>query len=381
MVSERNLTKEEAAQSTGRCGSHRYVKFTPQICNVHRAWKLLAPVILRRRKDDCGEDIVKKVRLVVRVPMGLSQAAAYQFHLKAKYLDKNGMPAIGAKLQALRVAAANPASELLIRPEHDVTPGAPRSPYTYIPKVASALELIRQALERREQVMLGNAFQNGLDVFSARLNEAGVKHLVLDGRISQRRRGELARLFKRGCPRAVDEGLIDRTSDYPVLLAGQECMAELHSFNYCNNVILTAYSWAFDKFEQFINRAHRLNSPWQVNVWSVICDGSIDRRLEGGIHEKKDAAELVLDGHLLGEHSTEVNLFELLDIARREFKSVKTSDEDELEQSWPLLRAALGKAFLKWQKMFVREVIPSIEAPCTQSCTLPLWRQRFIRRE
>src|SRR5580698_2927767 len=200
--------------------------------------------------------------------------------------------------------------------------------------------------------MLGSAFQNGLDVFSARLNEAGVKHLMLDGRISQRRRGELARLFKRGCPRAVDEGLIDRASECPVLLAGQECMAELHSFNYCNNVILTAYSWAYDKFEQFINRAHRLNSPWTVNVWSIICDGSIDRRLEGGIHEKKDAAELVLDGNLLGEHSTEVNLFELLDIARRELKSVKTSDEDELEQSWPLLRAALGKAFLKWQKMF-----------------------------
>jgi hypothetical protein len=52
--------------------------------------------------------------------------------------------------------------------------------------------------------------------------------------------------------------------------------------------------------KQFINRVHRPNSPWQVNVWSVICDGSIDRRPEGGIHEKKDAAELVLDGHLLG---------------------------------------------------------------------------------
>ena len=113
------------------------------------------------------------------------------------------------------------------------------------------------------------ATDNPSRVFSARLNEAGVKHLVLDGRMSQRRRGELARLFKRGCPRAVDEGLIDRASEYPVLLAGQECMAELHSFNYCNNVILTAYSWAFDKFERFINRAHRLNSPWQVNVWSV----------------------------------------------------------------------------------------------------------------
>ena len=40
----------------------------------------------------------------------------------------------------------------------------------------------------------------------------------------------------------------------------------------------------------------------------------------------------MLDGHLLGEHSAEVNLFELFDIARMEFKNVKTLDEEELEQ-------------------------------------------------
>jgi SNF2 family DNA or RNA helicase len=193
-----------------------------------------------------------------------------------------------------------------------------------------------------------SAFQNGLDVFSARLKEAGVPHLVLDGRLSQKRRGELARLFKQGPPRAVAEELIGRCGTHPVALCGAECMAELHSFHLCNNVILTAYSWAFDKFEQGINRAHRLNSPWPVNVWSVVCDGSIDRKLEAGIHEKKDAAELVLDGHLLGETPAEVNLHELLRIAQSEFKSVKTIDEEELERDWPRLRAALGKAFLKW---------------------------------
>ena len=378
LVSERNLTKEENSEE-----KRRFVKFTPQVCNVHRAWKLLAPVILRRRKEDCGEEIVPKLRHVVRVPMGLYQAAAYQFHLKAKYRDVNGRPAIGAKLQALRIAAANPASELLVRPEHDVTDGNPRSKYTYIPKVASALELVRAALERREQVIIGSAFQNGLDVFSARLNEAGVKHLVLDGRVNQKRRGELARLFKQGCPRAVDEGLVPRASDYPVLLAGQECMAELHSFNLCNNVLLTAYSWAFDKFEQFINRAHRMNSPWPVNVWSVICDGSIDRKLEGGIHEKKDAAELVLDGHLLGETPAEVNLAELLHIAEREFKTVKTLDEHDLEQGWPRLRAALGKAFLQWTGKLPAAkgaIAPAQPQPATQTNDLPLWRQRFLRR-
>jgi hypothetical protein len=379
LVSERNLTKEENSEE-----KRRFVKFTPQVCNVHRAWKLLAPIILRRRKDDCGEDIVPKLRHVVRVPMGLGQAAAYQFHLKARYLDINGRPAVGAKLQALRIAAANPASDLLIRPEHDVTPGAPRSVDTYIPKVASTLELIRQVMERGEQVMVFSAFQNGLDIFSARLNEAGVKHFILDGRLSQKRRGELAKLFKRGNPRAVAEDLIPSStfhpqSSIPVALCGAECMAELHSFHLCNNVILTAYSWAFDKFEQGINRAHRLNSPWPVNVWSVVCDGSIDRKLEAGIHEKKDAAELVLDGHLLGESPQEVNLHELLRLARSEFKSVKTMDEDELKKGWPRLRATLGTAFLDWNKMPVRKTIPKNEKPNIQPKTIPLWRQQFIR--
>jgi hypothetical protein len=171
------------------------------------------------------------------------------------------------------------------------------------------------------------------------------------------------------------DGLTPRASAYPVLLAGQECMAELHNFHLCNNVILTAYSWAFDKFEQFINRAHRLNSPWPVNVWSVICDGSIDRKLEAGIHEKKDAAELVLDGHLLGETSTEVNLHELLSIAKSEFNMVKTIDEDELEKGWPQLRAALGKAFFKWQSGLHQPVKP------TYVTNLPFWRQRFLRKD
>jgi len=67
------------------------------------------------------------------------------------------------------------------------------------------------------------------------------------------------------------------------------------------------------------------------------------------IHEKKDAAELVLDGHLLGENPLEVNLHELLRIAQTEFKNIKTIDEYELEQDWPRQRAVLGQAFLKWK--------------------------------
>jgi hypothetical protein len=65
-------------------------------------------------------------------------------------------------------------------------------------------------------------------------------------------------------------------------------------------------------------------------------------------------------------------------IAQTEFKSVKTIDENELKQDWPRLRAALGKALLNWIKMSTREKIQSHEAPPSQPCSIPLWRQRFI---
>jgi hypothetical protein len=41
-----------------------------------------------------------------------------------------------------------------------------------------------------------------------------------------------------------------------------------------------------------------------------------DRRLESLVQEKSDAAELVLDGRLIGEPTEEVNLAELLTVAR-----------------------------------------------------------------
>jgi hypothetical protein len=337
LVSERNLSAEERSES-GR----RFVKLTPQVCNIHRAWKLLCPIILRRRKEECGEEVVAMHRHVVRAPMGTAQAAAYKFHIEAQYKDKNGKPAMGAKLQALRICAANPASGLLERPASDgKTKGEPRSKYAYIPKLAGALSVIKDVIERKEQVIVFSAFHDSLDALSAHLHEAGVKHVICDGRMSPGKRGAAAAKFKKG-----PEGGI------PVMLAGVEAMSEGHSFNLCSNVILMAYSWAFDKFLQAINRVWRLNSIRDVHVYPFICEGSIDRTLEANIQEKGDAAELVLDGHLLGDNPSEVNLAELLRIAEKEFAEMAaggTLDERELVKEWPALRAQLGLAMRRWE--------------------------------
>lgn len=331
LLSETNLTKEAATD-------RRCVKQTPQVTNIHRLWKLFAPLVLRRRKKDCGLAIVPKHRHVIRCPLGKHQAEVYKYHLAAKYIDKNKMPAVGAKLTALRVVAANPASALLQRPPNDdQTKGPHVSRYGYVPKLASVLNLLRDLLSQNEQALVFSAFNDSLDELAARLKECGVSYVVCDGRMTPKQRGRAAQEFKRG--------------KYQVMLAGVESMAELHSFSQCSHVLLMCYSWAFDKFEQAINRVHRMDSPKDVHVWAFLCDGSIDGRLEGNIQEKTDSVELVLDGQLLGEQPTEVNLWDLLRGAEQEFKRGKTAliDENELEKQWPPLRSALARAARDWR--------------------------------
>ncbi|MBI4657247.1 MAG: DnaJ domain-containing protein, partial [Verrucomicrobia bacterium] len=381
-VTERNLTKEAKERGTGR--RQRFVKLTPQVCNIHRIWKLMAPIILRRRKKDVGEQIVKKHRHVYRTPLGTAQARLYKQYLDWKPVDKNGLPAVGKQLQMLRMVAAAPHSPLL---------PLGRGP-AYIPKVAAALTLIEQVLRRGEQVIVFSPFHDPLDTVSARLQDAGVKHFVLDGRTSQTQRGRMAAVFKRGPAGGV-----------PVMLAGIECMAEGHSFQLCNNEIMLSYPWALDKVVQAEDRSHRLNSAKDLSVYRIISEGSVDRKMESQIDEKADAAELVLDGHLLGEMTSEVNLAELLDIAAKEFDKINnTIDEAALESEWLVLRRRLREAFESWQKVTeanesemikrpaseARSVVTSrliqsdvVEETITRAILLPTppWRQRWLKRK
>lgn len=325
-VSERNLTKAAKAKAGG--GGGRYKKLTPQVCNIHRIWKLMAPIILRRRKHDSGVEIVAKHRHVYRVPLGTEQAKVYKAHLEWKPKDKNGKTALGAQLQALRMVAASPNSASL--------PRGRSHPYT--PKLATVLTLTQQILARGEQVIIFSPFHDPLDTLSGRLRSACVRHSVLDGRVSQRERGEVASMFKKG-----------PAGGLPVILAGVECMSEGHSFPLCNNVILLSYPWALDKVLQAEDRAYRLNSVRDLNSYRIVCDGSIDRKMESQIGEKSDSAELVLDGHLIGDNASEMSLAELLSIAERDFETAtQTVPEEALEAEWPALQAQLRRSASGW---------------------------------
>lgn len=390
-VSERNLTLEQkekrrSAERKEKKRTYLYQKLTPQVCNVHKIWKLMAPSILRRRKKDIGEQIVPKIRHLVRCSMGTAQAALYKEALDWNPLDKNGKPATGVKLQALRMIAAAPHSPLV---------PIGRGP-AYVPKVAITLTIVEQVLRRGEQIIIFSPFHDPLDYLSTLLAQCGVRHAVLDGRTGQKERGRQAAIFKLGPPTQH----VSRTTQHiPVLLASNECMAEGHSFHLCNNMLQFAYPWALDKVLQSEDRAHRLNSVKPVNTYRLICDGSIDRKMESQCDEKSDSAELVLDGHLLGEQRHELNMAELLDLAAKEFDDMtQTVDERVLQTELPAIQKRLAEAYANWQgasrtgdegsaailaaqaDILSAPVPVQTPAPATSAPALTGWRARWQER-
>lgn len=375
-VSETNLTAEAKAEELARLMKRkvqgRFKKLTPQACNIHRLWKLMAPIVLRRRKKDIGEQIAPKKNHIIRVPMATAQAEVYRQLITWEPPDINGRIATGKVLTALRQTAACPHIAEIQNAWHDSITAdimtekrkfAPPFPAVSIhtPKNHAVLNLIARNIEARQQTILFSPFNEPLDIFHYLLQTCGIPSIIMDGRTNPKKRGPAAAEFKKGppvLPQRKPNAPQDswepehfdwvRNADpsrYPVLLAG-ECMTEGHNFFRCANAIVYAYPWALDKLLQFIDRIHRIVSPYTVNVYRLIADGSIDRKMESQIDEKEDAAELILDGHLLGEQPAETNLLELLRHAQRDFDPTsKTIPEQTLKAQWPDLRKKLESAY------------------------------------
>ena len=344
LMDERNLTKETEAANAGRRLPGK--KQTAEICQLHRLWKLFAPIVLRRRKADVGGDLVPKTLIPMRVPLATRQAETYRWHLAnppahtTDGREMNRLAAVAAQLGNLRQAALAPD-----------TPGIDRGGCSFTPKTITALQIVRECLERHESVVLFSPFQHWSRTVTGMLARAGVSVVCLDGSVSPAKRGRLAAQFKAG--------------KYPVLVAGIKSMGEGHSFDHCPNLILPSLDWAYDANAQAIERVHRLTSRQAVRIYTLIARGTIDERLSSLFSEKTDAADLALDGQLFKPETQEVNLFELLQRALTEFDpQADTIPEDQLAHDWATtLLPALRHAAANWS---------GVTAPSHHSDTPPL---------
>ena len=112
------------------------------------------------------------MRTIVKLRYRLFQRSNGIFLIEDRVTGKQASLQTRDKVAAQRIFGAKneshqqPAINLQIARAY-LTSGAPRSQYTCVTKVARTLELIRQVMERGEQVLVGSAFQDGLDALSA----------------------------------------------------------------------------------------------------------------------------------------------------------------------------------------------------------------------
>jgi hypothetical protein len=338
---ERFLTKEEEAAK--KSASRSITKRSARICSIHRLWKTLAPVIIRRRKADCGEEIAQKTVTPILVKPGTAQLAVYQYHLHnaplagkkpgAKIAHRRTQ--VGMQITNLRLAALCPNAENLSLAKTGVK-GTKRSWTEWTPKLYTTLQIIRECLASGKQVIVGSPFRDFSQTLQAKLIESEVASVLLDGDTSPEQRGLLADEFKQG--------------KQAVLVAGLKAMGEGHSFENCAHLILPGLSYAYDENEQFIHRIWRLTSPGPVNIYPIVMEGSIDQNLHEIFTEKGDASNLAIDGRLFTEPAADIDMEWLIKEAMRIFKAdVKTEDEEILMAQWEVtLARQLRHAYLQY---------------------------------
>ena len=351
---ERFLTKEAIAAQKGAARS--ITKRSARICSIHRLWKTLAPVIIRRRKADCGEQIPQKTVTPILVKPGTAQLAVYQYHLQNAPVagKKAGSKAVhprtqvGMQITNLRLAALCPNAENLGTTKTG-TKGTKRSWTEWTPKLFTTLQIIRECLSSGKQVIVGSPFREFSQTLQSKLEEAEVASVLLDGDTSPEQRGLLADEFKQG--------------KQAVLIAGIKSMGEGHSFENCAHLILPGLSFAYDENEQFIHRVWRLTSPGPVNIYPIITEGSIDQNLHEIFTEKGDASNLAIDGRLFSEPESNIDMEWLLKEARRVFNpEMQTDDEEIIMAQWDsTLARQLRHSYQQYMEHMAAEATPSSE--------------------
>ncbi len=344
LIMQENLTRRTHSMREGK--PRRFHKKTNQICNVQRLWKILSPVIIRRRKQDLGE-MVKKTIIPISVPSGTFQKKCYSYHLdNAPFVEVKNTSygakiaalkrSKGAQLQCLRQASLDPTSTKLVNKHTPDIRQLSSSPFT--PKIAAILSLVEKLTSTGEQVVIFSTFCDFSTLIQNKLNDAGLPNIVLDGRVSPKKRGKLVKAFKAG--------------KYAVMIAGIDSMSEGHSLECASHLIMPTLSWAYDTNAQAIERVHRMSSLKEVNIYCIVTQNTMDERMAEVYQEKSDAQDIALDGSLTIQNERKPNLVEIMEDAVSDFDpTAETIDESDAERQWNATTLPrLKKSAEQWHK-------------------------------
>jgi SNF2 family DNA or RNA helicase len=264
----------------------------------------ISPFILRRRKADVLKDLPEKLEQTVYVPMGPKQRRLYlareqalkqtlsrqDEERKAGLVRKSGEAKLEVltELMRLRQIALDPA--LLYEDFRE--PSA---------KTDAIIELVDEAREAGEKVLVFSQFTSYLETLGAKLDELGIAHYTITGKTPKRTRLDLVNAFN--------------SDDVPVFLVSLKAGGTGLNLTGASVVIHADPWWNAAATNQATDRAHRIGQKRDVSVYKVIAKDTVEERILKLQDAKSELAESVVggaDGLSLARMSSE-DLLDLLE--------------------------------------------------------------------
>jgi len=314
----------------------------PEISNVLMLWRQLCSSIIRRRKEDTGEDLVPKFYHEIHVPLGIVQTEQINSWLKnfpaffaEKYPDapvvKAGMHEIMAPMLGLNWKLEYGCTLPKADPDGAWTGIEGLSNFT--PGTLKVLELSMALVKEGRKVLVGSNLVPTSEFIASALVEKGVNAVhILDDQ------GQTTTAEKR-----ADIVYKFQSNTAQVLCAGIKAIRLGHNLDAADAVILHGFDWSYDDMDQFVARVHRLTSKNPIDIYVILPtlpnQPTITSKKWARLTAKGQAADLALDGRLIQKHEQEISeAEEIRDLMARGMTVTDDAvDEVDVYETWERL--------------------------------------------
>lgn len=238
------------------------------------------PRFRRMLKEMVLDQLPSKVRTIRNVEMGRDQKKAYQ-DMEAKLVAEveggNLLMAPNSLVGALRLIQLASAQCRIETNDSEKVEDWDVFPTGTSPKIEEALELITSEPER--PIVVAAEHSKLIDLTSQLLHDAGVKHVLITGRISEQERAKNLADFQ--------EGRVN------VLLFTYKAGGVGLNMTRADTMIRLQRSWSLIDNQQGEDRIHRIGSEQHdsVNIIDLVTEGTIEEKQVLRLHEKLERLE------------------------------------------------------------------------------------------
>ena len=237
----------------------------------------IAPFLLRRTKSAVAPELPEKTETALRVVMGREQRRLYESlrlslskqvrEALARYSEEQSRIVVLSALLRLRQVCCDPR---LVEAPREVEESA---------KLTALMELLSALREESRQVLVFSQFTSMLELISRALDAHGVEHAVLTGSTADRRTPVVR--FQDG--------------EVPILLASLKAGGVGLNLTAADAVIHYDPWWNPAVERQAVDRAHRLGRERPVFVYKLLCDDTIEDKVEAMKVRKSYLSDALLE--------------------------------------------------------------------------------------